>query len=67
MVAFVMFADSLRVIGVARAQIFVNLIPVFTAIFSWILLSEKLNIQQWGGIIVVIVGLFISQRRMAKA
>ena len=66
-IAFVMFADSVRVIGVARAQIFVNLIPVFTAIFSWMLLSEKLNMQQWGGIIVVIVGLFISQRRLAKA
>ena len=64
--AFVLFADSVRVIGVARAQIFVNLIPVFTAIFSWILLREQLNLIQWLGIAVVIAGLFISQRRKAK-
>ena len=66
-IAFVMFADSVRVIGVARAQIFVNLIPVFTAVLSWILLREKLNSIQWTGIFIVIIGLFISQRRMAKA
>jgi len=66
-IAFVMFADSVRVIGVARAQIFVNLIPVFTAVLSWILLREKLNSIQWVGIFIVIIGLFISQRRKAKA
>ena len=65
-IAFVLFADAVRLIGVARTQIFVNLIPVFTAVFSWILLHEYLNIIQWLGILVVIFGLFISQRRKAK-
>jgi len=66
-IAFVLFADVIRQIGVARTQIFVNLIPVFTAVLSWILLKEQLNLIQWTGILVVISGLFISQKRRAKA
>lgn len=66
-IAFVLFADVVRQIGVARTQIFVNLIPVFTAVLSWILLKEQLNLIQWTGILVVISGLFISQKRRAKA
>jgi len=60
-VAFVLFAGAVRQIGVSRTNVFVNLIPVFTAIFSWIILDEILTVSKWIGILVVVVGLFVSQ------
>ena len=60
-VAFVLFAGAVRQVGVTRTNVFVNLIPVFTAIFSWILLDEKLTSLKWMGIFIVVTGLFVSQ------
>jgi len=39
----------------------VNLIPVFTAILSWVILDEILTLSKWIGIVIVVVGLFVSQ------
>jgi drug/metabolite transporter (DMT)-like permease len=60
-VAFVMFAWAVRQVGVARTNVFVNLIPVFTAILSWLILSESITWVKWCGIAVVVLGLFVSQ------
>ncbi|HJV76851.1 MAG TPA: DMT family transporter [Paludibacter sp.] len=60
-IAFVLFAGAVRKVGVARTNVFVNLIPVFTAILSWIILDEILTLSKWFGISVVVVGLFVSQ------
>jgi len=59
--AFVLFAGAVRQVGVARSNVFVNLIPVFTAIFSWLILDELISLSKWFGISVVIFGLFVSQ------
>jgi len=60
-VAFVLFAWAVRKIGVTRTNVFVNLIPVFTAIFSWLLMNELITLLKWFGIAVVVFGLFVSQ------
>jgi len=60
-VAFVMFAWAVRQVGVARTNVFVNLIPVFTAILSWLILNESITWVKWCGIAVVVLGLFVSQ------
>ena len=62
-IAFVLFADVVRKIGLTKSQVFTNLIPVFTALFSWILFKEILNTLQWIGVFVVILGVFVSQSR----
>lgn len=59
--AFVLFAWVVRKIGIAKTNVFVNLIPVFTAIFSWLLLKQFLSFTQWTGIVIVVAGLFVSQ------
>ncbi len=59
--AFVLFAYSVKYLGVARANIFSNLIPVFTAIFAWFVVSERLTVRNGIGMAVVIAGLFLSQ------
>ena len=60
-IAFVLFADVVRKIGVAKTNVFVNLIPVFTALFAWLFMNEKVSILKWIGIAIVVFGLFVSQ------
>ena len=60
-IAFVLFAGAVRKVGVTRTNVFVNLIPVFTAILSWFILDEILTLSKWIGILVVVIGLFVSQ------
>lgn len=60
-IAFVLFAGVVRKIGVARTNVFVNLIPVFTAVLAWWILDETLTTLKIGGIVVAVGGLFVSQ------
>jgi len=60
-IAFVLFAGVVRKIGVARTNVFVNLIPVFTAVLAWWLLDEHLNSLKFAGIAITVIGLFVSQ------
>lgn len=59
--AFILFAYSVKNMGISRANIFSNCIPLFTALFSFILLGEKLTLQNMTGMAIVITGLFMSQ------
>ena len=59
--AFILFAWSVRNMGITKANVFSNCIPVFTALFSFILMGEKLTIQNISGMIIVIAGLLMSQ------
>ncbi len=59
--AFVLFAYSVRHVGIARANIFSNLIPVFTAIFAFFIVGDRLSVRNGVGMAVVIAGLFLSQ------
>ena len=64
--AFIFFTYSVRHLGITKSNMFTNAIPVFTAIFSWIILGDQLNIQKFLGILIVITGLFIGQVRRRK-
>jgi drug/metabolite transporter (DMT)-like permease len=59
--AFILFAYSIRGLGVTRATAFTNCIPVFTAFFSFILLGDNFTASNISGLIIVITGLFLSQ------
>jgi len=59
--AYVLFTMGVKKIGVSRTNVFTNLIPIFTAIFSYLILSEHFSINKVAGILVVILGLLLSQ------
>ena len=65
--AFVFFTQSIRQIGVNRSNTFVNLIPVFVAVLSFIILNENLGFQKILGIGIVISGLFMAQAGVKKS
>lgn len=59
-IAFVAFTIATREIGVSKANVFANLIPVFTGVFSFLVIEEELNLQKILGIVIVVGGLFFS-------
>jgi drug/metabolite transporter (DMT)-like permease len=59
--AFILFAWSVKNMGITKANVFSNCIPVFTALFSFILMGDKLTFQNVAGMGIVIAGLFMSQ------
>ncbi len=59
--AFILFAFSVRNMGITRANVFTYFIPIFTAFFSFFILDEKLTGQNIIGMAVVISGLIMSQ------
>lgn len=61
--AFVFFTRSVRSLGIARTNIYTNMIPVFTAIFSYFILAEVLDARQLTGMMFVISGVIISQMK----
>ena len=59
--AFLFFVYSIQKLGMARTNVFVNLIPVFTAVLSYLILKEEFSGLKIAGIFVVIAGLIFSQ------
>ncbi len=60
-ICFILITIGIRELGAARANIFGNLIPVVTAIASFFLLKESMPLLKILGILLVILGLFLSQ------
>lgn len=61
--AFILFGYTVRVIGVTRANLFANIIPVLTAVFAFYSIGEIITIEKFVGIIIMISGLYMAQIR----
>lgn len=61
--AFVLFTNAVGKIGITRSNIYTNMIPVFTAFFSFMLLGENITFDKMIGVVLVIVGVAISQHK----
>ena len=61
-ISFVFYAYAVKQLGISKTNIFSNLIPVFTAIFSYFLLSESFSLQKIAGMMLVIGGVYLSER-----
>lgn len=61
--AYVLYYHSLQVLTAFQMTVMLNLAPVFTAIMSFFLLHEKLTWLQFIGMLVVIAGVGMVQRR----
>jgi drug/metabolite transporter (DMT)-like permease len=59
--AFILFAYSVSKLGILKANVFTNFIPLFTALFSFILMGDKLTFQNILGMLAVIAGVLMAQ------
>lgn len=62
-VSYIFYTITLRSIGISKANIYTNLIPVFTAVFSYFIISELFTAGKIAGILMVIAGVFISEKK----
>ncbi len=60
-ICYILFCYCVRRIGVTRTNVFNNIRPVFTALYMLFFFGEQLPLVKWGGIIIVVIGLFVSQ------
>jgi drug/metabolite transporter (DMT)-like permease len=64
--AYTWFADGVRRIGVARAAVFINLVPVFAVLQAAVLLDEHLGLAVLVGGLLVIAGVWLASYRKVK-
>lgn len=62
-ISYVLYTYSVNKLGVARSNVYTNLIPIFTAGFSYLIIHEEITAYKMAGIIIVIIGLLLSQSR----
>jgi drug/metabolite transporter (DMT)-like permease len=55
-----LYAHSLEVLGMSVSAIFINLIPLFTVIFGFFVMNDRLSLLQWCGATLVIGGVYLS-------
>jgi len=59
--AFISMTTAIRHLGVNRTNVFLNLVPVVTAIGAFIVMGTSLALQEIIGILIVVVGLLLTQ------
>lgn len=60
-IAFSLWANTIKYLGVAKSSIFMSTIPVCTAVAGWLLGHEYLSTMQWTGIFLSCFGVCLSQ------
>lgn len=63
---YMLYNHALQSLQAFEMNVLLNLSPIWTALLGWILLEEKLTIQQWAGIFVVLAGVLLAQKRNQK-
>ena len=63
-IAFILFCYALRIVGVTQANAFNNIRPAFTALWMFLFFGEHLPATKWVGMILVIIGLFVCQKKV---
>ena len=61
--AYVFYIIAIKGLGMLKANVFTNLIPVFTGIFSFFILDEKFTAMKIVGMLLVMFGVVVSQSR----
>jgi drug/metabolite transporter (DMT)-like permease len=64
--SYLFYIISIKEIGVVKANILTNLIPIFTAIFSFFVLAEQFTLLKLVGMAVVMAGIVISQYKSIR-
>ena len=59
--AYVFYIIAIKGIGVIKANVFANLIPVFTGFFSFLILGESFTVLKIAGMLLVLFGVVVSQ------
>jgi drug/metabolite transporter (DMT)-like permease len=59
--SFIFYIEGVKKIGITRAIVFTNFVPIVTAIFAIIILKERMSFIKIAGICLTIAGLLMTQ------
>ncbi len=62
--AYILYATTVKKIGISKGNMYTNLIPVFTGVCSYFILSEQFSAAKLIGMAVVISGVILSQKKL---
>lgn len=65
-VGFSLYYRAIQTIGASRASVFINLVPFFAIILSWLLLGEAIGIAALSGGLLLLTGVTLTNRRVAR-
>jgi drug/metabolite transporter (DMT)-like permease len=65
-VAYVLYTMAVSQIGISKANLYTNLIPVFTTIIAFFLLDEVYAPTKLIGMLIIVAGVVLSQVEMRK-
>ncbi len=60
---FSLYYQAIRVIGSARSSVFINLVPLFSILLAWIFLGETINFSVLGGGIILMSGVYLTNKK----
>ena len=59
-IAIMIMVWAQKIVTPSQTAIFFSLEPLFAALFSWILIQEKLSLVGWMGGLVIIIAIMVS-------
>ena len=65
--AFTFWAYAIARLGVAHTSVFLAVVPLVTAVLSFLFGDERLLLLQWAGLAVGLVGIYLTQTESNKA
>lgn len=60
-ISYIFLTRTIKTIGITRTNVFINFIPVFTAVMSYFILHEEMTTSKVIGILIVLTGLLVTQ------
>jgi drug/metabolite transporter (DMT)-like permease len=60
---FTIYYRAITRIGAARSSVFINLVPLFSIVLAWIFLAETINISVLIGGIILMAGVYLTNKK----
>jgi drug/metabolite transporter (DMT)-like permease len=61
-VGFTLYYQAIKKIGSARSGVFINLVPLFSILLAWIILGETIKISVLAGGLILLLGVYLTNR-----
>ena len=67
LISFIFWIKGVALIGANRAGIFLHMMPILSAIMAMIIFNEKFMFYHMLGAIFILIGIFLSNRKIKNA
>lgn len=65
-ISFSLYYQAIRKIGASRACVFINLVPLFSILLSWLILEESVKLSVLAGGLCILTGVYLTNRSPKK-